>query len=248
MALIQQAMEIPLVANQLQFGLGHTLLVDHGLNVNMADEPGVDRDGGMWFFNAVPAYVKETGDLDFYRKTLPYADAGEASVLGHLRKAIEFNLERSGAHGLPCGLHADWNDCIRLGEKGETVFVAMQLRYGLRSLTVDGEARRGRPHPRRPRPARRSASSPGSDHRFRRPTGNGLAGGTGRFAGAGALPAVESLPGGARRGSCFPRGGRASMPPCASFRSSSRLFPFFPARFHPAGSLCRGFPASRWTR
>ncbi|MFP4352290.1 MAG: hypothetical protein ACLFTU_05580, partial [Puniceicoccaceae bacterium] len=63
MALIQQAMEIPLVANQLQFGLGHTLLVDHGLNVNMADEPGVDRDGGMWFFNAVPAYVKETGDL-----------------------------------------------------------------------------------------------------------------------------------------------------------------------------------------
>ncbi|MFP4358797.1 MAG: aldo/keto reductase family oxidoreductase [Puniceicoccaceae bacterium] len=47
MALIQQAMEIPLVANQLQFSLGHTSLVDHGLNVNMADEPGVDRDGGI---------------------------------------------------------------------------------------------------------------------------------------------------------------------------------------------------------
>ncbi len=89
-------------------------------------------DDGMWFFNAVPTYVKETGDIDFYRKVLPFADAGEASVLGHLRRAIEFNLERSGAHGLPCGLHADWNDCIRLGEKGETVFVAMQLRYGLR--------------------------------------------------------------------------------------------------------------------
>jgi len=41
-------------------------------------------------------------------------------------------LERSGTHGLPCGLHADWNDCIRLGEKGETVFVAFQLRLGLR--------------------------------------------------------------------------------------------------------------------
>lgn len=47
MALIQQAMEIPLVANQLQFSLGHTSLVDHGLNVNMADEPAVDRDGGI---------------------------------------------------------------------------------------------------------------------------------------------------------------------------------------------------------
>jgi len=89
-------------------------------------------DDGMWFFNAVPAYVKETGDVDFYHKVLPYADAGEATVLGHLRRAIEFNLERSGAHGLPCGLFADWNDCIRLGEKGETVFVAMQLRYALK--------------------------------------------------------------------------------------------------------------------
>jgi cellobiose phosphorylase len=88
-------------------------------------------DDGTWFFNAVPAYVKETGDTDFYTKILPFADKGESTVLGHLRRAIEFNLERSGAHGLPCGLHADWNDCIRLGEKGETVFVAMQLRYAL---------------------------------------------------------------------------------------------------------------------
>jgi len=88
-------------------------------------------DDCMWFFSAVPAYVKETGDMDFYRKTLPYADKGGATVFGHLRRAIEFNLERSGAHNLPCGLAADWNDCIRLGEKGETVFVAFQLRYAL---------------------------------------------------------------------------------------------------------------------
>lgn len=89
-------------------------------------------DDCMWLFNAVPAYVKETGNFDFYKEVLPYADKGEATVFGHLRRAIEFNLERSGAHKLPCGLHADWNDCIRLGEKGETVFVAFQLRYGLR--------------------------------------------------------------------------------------------------------------------
>lgn len=89
-------------------------------------------DDGMWFFNAVPAYVKESGDIDFYRKEIPYADKGQATVLGHMRRAIEFNLERSGQHGLPCGLHADWNDCLRLGEKGESLFVAMQLRYALR--------------------------------------------------------------------------------------------------------------------
>lgn len=89
-------------------------------------------DDCMWFFNAVPEYVKETGDIGFYKKVLPFADKGEATVLGHLRRAIEFNLERSGAHGLPCGLNADWNDCLRLGEKGESVFVAMQLRFALK--------------------------------------------------------------------------------------------------------------------
>ena len=88
-------------------------------------------DDCMWFFNAVPAYVKESGDIGFYDKVLPFADKGETTVLGHLRRGIEFNIERSGAHGLPCGLAADWNDCIRLGKKGETVFVAFQLRYGL---------------------------------------------------------------------------------------------------------------------
>jgi cellobiose phosphorylase len=93
-------------------------------------------DDCLWFFNAVPAYVKETGDLAFYDRVLPYADRGEASVLGHLRRALEFNLERSGAHGLPCGLDADWNDCLRLGEKGESVFVAFQLRYGLREYAT----------------------------------------------------------------------------------------------------------------
>ncbi|MGA3136696.1 MAG: glycosyl hydrolase family 65 protein [Terracidiphilus sp.] len=89
-------------------------------------------DDCLWLFNAIPAYVKETGDLAFYRKVLPYADQGEDTVLGHMKRAIEFNVERSGAHGLPCGLQADWNDCIRLGQQGESIFVALQLRYALR--------------------------------------------------------------------------------------------------------------------
>jgi cellobiose phosphorylase len=88
-------------------------------------------DDCLWFFNAVPAYVAETGDVDFYKKVLPYADRGEATVLGHLRRALEFNLERTGRNGLPCGLAADWNDCIKLGYHGESVFVAFQVRLGL---------------------------------------------------------------------------------------------------------------------
>jgi len=89
-------------------------------------------DDCMWLFNAIPAYVKETGDVDFYNKILPYSDKGKDTVLGHMRRAIQFNLDRSGSHGLPCGLSADWNDCLRFGHNGETVFVAMQLRFALK--------------------------------------------------------------------------------------------------------------------
>jgi N,N'-diacetylchitobiose phosphorylase len=97
-------------------------------------------DDCLWFFNAVPAYVGETGDLDFYHKVLPYADQGQATVLGHLRRALEFNLERTGRNGLPCGLSADWNDCLRLGYNGESLFVAFQLRLGLSVYAEIAEA------------------------------------------------------------------------------------------------------------
>ena len=32
---------------------------------------------------------------------------------------------------MPAGLHADWNDCLRLGATGESTFVAFQLYYAL---------------------------------------------------------------------------------------------------------------------
>ena len=100
-------------------------------------------DDCLWLFVTVPAYVKETGDLSFYDKVLPYADRGEATVLGHLRQAIQFNLDRRGAHDLPCGLDADWNDCLRFGHKGESMFVAFQLRLAL-AVYLEIAARLGR--------------------------------------------------------------------------------------------------------
>ena len=101
-------------------------------NEKLPAEKEYRSDDCMWLFNTIPAYIKETGDVAFFDKVLPYADKGEDTVVGHLRRAIQFNLDRSGAHGFPCGLSADWNDCLQLGHDGETIFVAFQLRYALR--------------------------------------------------------------------------------------------------------------------
>jgi len=99
---------------------------------NPPAEEDYRSDDALWLFNAVPAYVNETGDIGFYRKVLPYADKGSDPVWKHLKQAIQFSLDRSGAHGLPCGLKADWNDCLKFGHNGESGFVALQLRYALR--------------------------------------------------------------------------------------------------------------------
>ena len=105
---------------------------EHRPGQEVGPDPSQYRsDDCLWFFNAVPALVAETGDISFYEKVLPYADEGQDTVLGHLRRALEFNLARTGEHGLPCGLYADWNDCLRLGYHGESLFVAFQLRLGL---------------------------------------------------------------------------------------------------------------------
>ena len=97
---------------------------------------------------SIPTYVAETGDIAFLYKVVPYADKGDATVLGHMRQALSLNLERTGRNGLPCGLLADWNDCLKLGYKGESVFVTFQVRLGLstyaclcRKLGREDEAR-----------------------------------------------------------------------------------------------------------
>jgi N,N'-diacetylchitobiose phosphorylase len=120
-----------------QDSLGGAMPVINKINHKPGKEPLTNpehyrSDDCMWLFNAIPAYVKETGNMDFYAKVLPYADKGEDTVLGHMRRAIQFSLDHSGIHGFPCGLSADWNDCLRFGYDGETTFVAMQLRFALK--------------------------------------------------------------------------------------------------------------------
>ena len=57
----------------------------------------------------------------------------------HLKRAIDFSMNHLGNNRMPAGLHADWNDCLRLGKQGESTFVAMQLYYAMSVLRIFAE-------------------------------------------------------------------------------------------------------------
>ncbi|MDH6365215.1 putative oxidoreductase [Enterococcus sp. PF1-24] len=50
-ALLKKAVKQPLVANQLQFGLKHTEMIDQGIHVNMSDQGSFDHDGGIYEYS-----------------------------------------------------------------------------------------------------------------------------------------------------------------------------------------------------
>ena len=93
--------------------------------------PAYRSDDALWLFPTVWKYISETGNLDFLDEIIPFADKEEDTVYGHLRRAIQFSIDHLGPHGMPAGLYADWNDCLRLGADGESSFVAMQFYYAL---------------------------------------------------------------------------------------------------------------------
>lgn len=120
---------LPLV--KFNHNAGHEDTPDDASYVQATGHPSYRADDALWLFPTVYKYVGETGNKAFYDEVIVYANGGEASVYDHLKKAIDFSMNRLGAHNMPAGLHADWNDCLRLGAKGESTFVAFQLYYAM---------------------------------------------------------------------------------------------------------------------
>ena len=106
---------------------GHEDTPDDPSYVKETGHPAYRADDALWLFPTVYKYIAETGDTKYIDEIIPYADKEEDSVYAHLKRAINFSMERLGNHKMPAGLHADWNDCLRLGKAGESTFVAMQL-------------------------------------------------------------------------------------------------------------------------
>ena len=123
---------LPLV--KFNHNAGHENTPDDPEYVRETGHPSYRADDALWLFPTVYKYVGETGNKAFYDEVIVYANGGEATVYDHLKKAIQFSMERLGDHDMPAGLHADWNDCLRLGAKGESTFVAFQLYYAMNMM------------------------------------------------------------------------------------------------------------------
>jgi N,N'-diacetylchitobiose phosphorylase len=91
-------------------------------------------DDHLWMLLSVPAYLKETGDMAFLRVKVPFADKGQATVYDHLKKALDFSWSKRGPRGFLLGLTADWNDCLNLRGKGESMFSTFLFLHGLNEL------------------------------------------------------------------------------------------------------------------
>lgn len=95
------------------------------------DLPDYYSDDHLWIVLAVCAYLRETGDLAFLERIVPYYDRDQegqplvvGSVLHHLEAAVEFTRSDLGTHGLPLLGFADWNDTVNLRTGAESLFTA----------------------------------------------------------------------------------------------------------------------------
>ncbi|MBQ8622906.1 MAG: N,N'-diacetylchitobiose phosphorylase [Oscillospiraceae bacterium] len=120
---------LPLV--KFNHNAGHEDTPDQASYVQATGHPSYRADDALWLFPTVAKYIGESGNKAFLDEVIVYANGGEDTVYDHLKRAINFSMERLGAHDMPAGLHADWNDCLRMGAKGESTFVAFQLYYAM---------------------------------------------------------------------------------------------------------------------
>lgn len=131
---------LPLV--KFNHNAGHENTPDDPEYVKETGHPSYRADDALWLFPTINKYIGESGNKDFLDEVIVYANGGEASVYDHLKNAIRFSMERLGAHAMPAGLHADWNDCLRLGAKGESTFVAFQLYYAMNVIREMAELKK----------------------------------------------------------------------------------------------------------
>ena len=105
------------------------------------NRPKYYGDDHLWIILAVSTYIKETGNFKFLNKIIPFYDKNKknepiekATVLEHLKRAIDFTQNNKGKHNLPLLGFADWNDTINLKTGAESLFIANQFGLALKEM------------------------------------------------------------------------------------------------------------------
>lgn len=102
--LLKKSLAQPIMANQLQFGIKHTGMIDQGIHVNMKDEASIDHDGSILDYSRLHEQTIQAWS--------PYQYGFFEGVFIGNEKFSELNstLEKiAKAHGItPTGLATAW--------------------------------------------------------------------------------------------------------------------------------------------
>lgn len=113
-----------------QFRDGHAVLTWYPYDdTRYSDQP-------FWIIWAVCELIKETGDFSMLEKTVSWQDGGEATVLDHVKAAVNRLIRDKGRNGLVKIYFADWNDALNITDdpEAESVMLSHQFCLALREL------------------------------------------------------------------------------------------------------------------
>lgn len=126
----EKAQEEILECLRHQFRDGHGVLTWYPYDdTRYSDQP-------FWIIWAVCELIKETGDCSLLTESVEWQDGGEASVLDHVKAAVDRLILDKGKHGLVKIYFADWNDALNVTDdpEAESVMLSHQFCLALREL------------------------------------------------------------------------------------------------------------------
>ncbi len=113
-----------------QFRDGHGVLTWYPYDdTRYSDQP-------FWILWAVCRLIKETGDFGVLQEVIAWQDGGEATVLEHLKAAVNRLILDKGRNGLVRIFFADWNDALNIttDSEAESVMLSHQFCLALRDF------------------------------------------------------------------------------------------------------------------
>ena len=115
-----------------QFRDGHAVLTWYPYDdTRYSDQP-------FWIIWAVCELIKETGDFSILHTELEWQDGGKATVLEHVKAAVDCLIRDKGENGLVKIYFAVWNDALNIttDPDAESVMLSHQFALALKELAA----------------------------------------------------------------------------------------------------------------